>query len=46
MGTPVTVLVLIDAQQGLLDGEAAIPDAAAVLGRLVGLWRRHDPLER
>jgi len=37
MMTPVTALLLIDAQQGLLDGAAAIPDAAAVLGRLVGL---------
>jgi streptothricin hydrolase len=34
---PATALVLIDAQQGLLDGEAAIPEAAAVLGRLVKL---------
>ena len=37
MLTPVTALVLIDAQQGLLDGEAAIPDAAVVIGRLVRL---------
>lgn len=37
MMTPVTALVLIDAQQGLLDGEAAIPDAAGVLDRLVRL---------
>jgi nicotinamidase-related amidase len=37
MITPVTALLLIDAQQGLLDGKAAIPDAAAVLGCLVRL---------
>ena len=37
MITPVTAFVLIDAQQGLLDDEAGIPDAAAVLDRLVGL---------
>ncbi len=37
MMTPVTALVLIDAQQGLLDGEAAIPDAAGVIDRLVRL---------
>jgi nicotinamidase-related amidase len=37
MITPVTALVLIDAQQGLLDGEAAVPDAAAVLDGLVRL---------
>jgi|GEM_PF-1166872 len=35
MITPVTALVMIDAQQGLLDGEAAIPDAAIVIGRLI-----------
>jgi streptothricin hydrolase len=34
MMTPVTALVLIDVQQGLLDGETAIPDAPVVLGRL------------
>ena len=37
MMTPVTALLLIDAQQGLLDGEAAVPDAAAVLDGLVRL---------
>lgn len=37
MKTPVTALVVIDAQQGLLDGEAAIPDAAGVINRLVRL---------
>ena len=31
---PVTALVLIDAQQGLFDGDQAIPDAAGVLDRL------------
>ena len=31
---PVTALVLIDVQQGLLDGEQAIPNAAGVLDRL------------
>lgn len=35
MMTPVTALLLIDAQQSLLDGEAAIPDAAVVIDRLV-----------
>jgi nicotinamidase-related amidase len=35
MMTPATALVLVDAQQGLLDGEAAVPDAAVVIGRLV-----------
>lgn len=34
MTTPVTAFVLIDAQQGLLDGATAIPDAARVLDRL------------
>src|SRR5690242_15022652 len=37
MVTPVTALVLVDAQQGLLDGEDAIPDAAGVIERLVKL---------
>ena len=37
MMTPVTAFVLIDAQQGLLDGATAIPDAAAVIDRLVRL---------
>lgn len=37
MVTPVTALLLIDAQQGLLDGEAAIPDAAGVIDQLVRL---------
>jgi nicotinamidase-related amidase len=37
MMTPVTALVMIDAQQGLLDGEAAIPGAAGVIDRLVKL---------
>ena len=37
MTTPVTALVLVDAQQGLLDGEAAIPDAASVIDRLAEL---------
>src|SRR5215207_534021 len=37
MMTPATALVLIDAQQGLLEGAAAIPNAAVVLGRLVRL---------
>src|SRR5262245_4828231 len=35
MMTAVTALVMIDAQQGLLDGEAAIPDAAIVIERLI-----------
>jgi nicotinamidase-related amidase len=35
MVTSATALLMIDAQQGLLDGEAAIPDAAAVINRLV-----------
>jgi nicotinamidase-related amidase len=34
---PVRALVLIDAQQGLLDGDDAIPDAAGVLDRLATL---------
>jgi streptothricin hydrolase len=37
MMTPVMAFLLIDAQQGLLDGEAAVPDAAGVLSRLVTL---------
>src|SRR5215211_6492623 len=37
MITPVTALVMIDAQQGLLDGETAIPHAAGVIDRLVKL---------
>src|SRR5690242_11954483 len=37
MRTPVTALVLIDAQQGLLEGETAIPEAAGLLNRLVML---------
>jgi streptothricin hydrolase len=37
MITPVTAFVLVDAQQGLLDGEEAIPDAAGVIERLVKL---------
>jgi nicotinamidase-related amidase len=37
MMRPVRALVLIDAQQGLLDGEQAIPNAAGVLDRLVTL---------
>ena len=35
MVTSATALLLIDAQQGLLDGETAIPDAAGVTSRLV-----------
>jgi streptothricin hydrolase len=35
MMTPVTALLLIDAQQGLLRGQAAIPEAAVVIDRLV-----------
>jgi hypothetical protein len=37
MVTPVTAFVLVDAQQGLLDGEDAIPDTAGVIERLVKL---------
>jgi streptothricin hydrolase len=37
MSTPVTALLVVDAQQGLLDGEAAIPDAAGFIGRLAQL---------
>lgn len=37
MIAPATALLVIDAQQGLLDGEDAIPDAAVVIGRLVRL---------
>ena len=35
MMAPPTALLVIDAQQGLLDGAAAVPDAPAVLRRLV-----------
>src|SRR5687767_7244232 len=35
MFTPVKALLIIDAQQGLLNGEAAIPDAEMVVDRLV-----------
>ena len=35
MVTSATALLVIDAQQGLLDGETAIPDAAGVTSRLV-----------
>lgn len=34
---PVRALVIVDAQQGLLDGEAAIPNAGALLERLATL---------
>jgi nicotinamidase-related amidase len=37
MTAPVTAFVVVDAQQGLLAGEAAIPDAAVVVARLVKL---------
>jgi nicotinamidase-related amidase len=35
--TPVTALLIIDAQQGLLDGESAIPQAGVILDRLATL---------
>ncbi|MBA3532332.1 MAG: isochorismatase family protein, partial [Ardenticatenales bacterium] len=34
MRVPPTALLIIDAQQGLLDGEAAVPDAAGVIQRI------------
>src|SRR5437773_9316195 len=37
MLAPATALLVIDAQCGLLDGEAAVPDAEAVLERLARL---------
>ncbi len=37
MMIPVRAFVLIDAQQGLLEGQDAVPDAAGVLDRLVTL---------
>lgn len=37
MLTPVSALLIIDAQQGLLDGTDAIPDASLVLERLAAI---------
>lgn len=37
MVAPVTVLWVIDAQQGFFDGEAAIPDADDIISRLARL---------
>jgi nicotinamidase-related amidase len=37
MPSPVSALVMIDVQQGLLEGEAAIPDAGPFLDRLAGI---------
>lgn len=37
MVTPVTVLLIVDAQQGLLDGEFAIPNAGVIVDRLATL---------
>src|SRR4051812_25258036 len=37
MMTSATALLMIDAQQSLLEGETAIPDAAGVLSRLVNV---------
>jgi streptothricin hydrolase len=34
---PVAALLIVDAQQGLLEGETAVPDAAGLIGRIVGL---------
>jgi streptothricin hydrolase len=34
---PVSALLIIDAQQGLLDGEAAIPNAKVVVDRIAAL---------
>ena len=37
MSRPVSALVIVDAQQGFLDGEAAIPSADVVVDRLAAL---------
>src|SRR5947199_3710261 len=37
MTAPATVLLVVDAQRGLLDGEAAVPDAGGFLDRLAML---------
>lgn len=37
MLSPVNALIIIDAQQGLLEGEAAIPHARVILERLVAI---------
>jgi streptothricin hydrolase len=37
MSAPVSACVIIDAQQGLLDGEAAVPHASSLLERLASL---------
>lgn len=37
MKKPVTALLIIDAQQGLLEGERAVPDSAAFIEHLVAL---------
>ena len=44
MKKPVTALLIIDAQQGLLEGERAVPDSAAFIEHLVALLTAHGLL--